>query len=151
MIDDLLFPGATLRAIVLRSVLVSGAATALAVLLGVPVGYMIARRTFPGRAPRRGRCGVPLQAPGRITQIAVADDVVPIEHAAILVATQLHRHSLWDARSYHVSDRCSPEVMRDAARTSSLDSGAAPSVVDPLGDIACPARNATSPAFVVPS
>jgi ABC-type phosphate/phosphonate transport system permease subunit len=49
MIDDLLFPGATLRAIVLRSVLVSGAATALAVLLGVPVGYMIARRTFPGR------------------------------------------------------------------------------------------------------
>ena len=46
---DLLFPDTTLRAIVLRSVLISGAATTLAVLLGVPVGYLIARRTFPGR------------------------------------------------------------------------------------------------------
>ena len=34
---------------ILRSVLVSGAATTLAVLLGVPVGYLIARRMFPGR------------------------------------------------------------------------------------------------------
>src|SRR5678815_6051716 len=46
---DLLFPDATLWAIVVRSVLVSGAATTSAVLLGVPVGYMIARRTFCGR------------------------------------------------------------------------------------------------------
>jgi tungstate transport system permease protein len=35
--------------IALRTLLVSGAATALAVLVGVPIGYAIARRTFPGR------------------------------------------------------------------------------------------------------
>lgn len=37
------------RAIASRSVLVSGAATALAVLVGVPVGYAIARNAFRGR------------------------------------------------------------------------------------------------------
>lgn len=37
------------RAIALRTMLVSGAATALAVLIGVPIGYAIARRNFPGR------------------------------------------------------------------------------------------------------
>ena len=37
------------RAIALRTVLVSGAATALAVLIGVPLGYAIARRSFRGR------------------------------------------------------------------------------------------------------
>ena len=36
-------------AIALRTVLVSGAATALAVLVGVPLGYAIGRRSFPGR------------------------------------------------------------------------------------------------------
>jgi tungstate transport system permease protein len=36
-------------AIVLRTVLVSGVATILAVLVGVPLGYLIARRSFPGR------------------------------------------------------------------------------------------------------
>jgi tungstate transport system permease protein len=35
--------------IALRTVVVSGAATALAVLVGVPVGYAIARRSFRGR------------------------------------------------------------------------------------------------------
>src|SRR6185369_1644837 len=35
--------------IALRTILVSGAATALAVLVGVPVGYVIARRSFRGR------------------------------------------------------------------------------------------------------
>ena len=37
------------RAIALRTILVSGAATALAVLVGVPLGYVIARRSFRGR------------------------------------------------------------------------------------------------------
>lgn len=37
------------RAIALRTLLVSGAATALAVVIGVPIGYAIARRNFPGR------------------------------------------------------------------------------------------------------
>jgi tungstate transport system permease protein len=39
----------SIRAISLRSILVSGAATLLAVLVGVPLGYLIARIRFPGR------------------------------------------------------------------------------------------------------
>jgi len=38
-----------LRAIVLRTIAVSGTATLLAMLLGVPAGYVLARRRFPGR------------------------------------------------------------------------------------------------------
>lgn len=38
-----------LLAILQRTIVVSGTATALAVLAGVPVGYLIARRQFPGR------------------------------------------------------------------------------------------------------
>ena len=40
---------AAVRAIVLRTILISGTATALAVLVGVPAGYIIARKSFPGR------------------------------------------------------------------------------------------------------
>ncbi len=44
-----LFSGASVGAIVARTILISGAATALAVAVGVPAGYAIARRNFPGR------------------------------------------------------------------------------------------------------
>ena len=44
-----LFADAAVRAIVLRTILISGTATALAVLVGVPAGYIIARKSFPGR------------------------------------------------------------------------------------------------------
>jgi tungstate transport system permease protein len=44
-----LFADASAGAIVLRTILISGAATTLAVLVGVPVGYAIARRNFRGR------------------------------------------------------------------------------------------------------
>ena len=37
------------RATTLRTIAVSGAATAIAMLLGVPAGYLLARRRFPGR------------------------------------------------------------------------------------------------------
>jgi tungstate transport system permease protein len=47
--SELLAIDGSARAIALRTLLVSGAATALAVLIGVPIGYAIARRTFPGR------------------------------------------------------------------------------------------------------
>ncbi len=40
---------AEIAAITLRTLLVSGAATALALLLGVPAGYLLARRQFRGR------------------------------------------------------------------------------------------------------
>ncbi|MET0213389.1 MAG: ABC transporter permease [Vicinamibacterales bacterium] len=46
---DLFAADATTAAIVLRSLAVSGIATALAVLVGVPAGYVIARRPFRGR------------------------------------------------------------------------------------------------------
>ena len=46
---DLFAPDAAVRAIALRTIVVSGAATALAVLVGVPIGYGIARRSFRGR------------------------------------------------------------------------------------------------------
>jgi tungstate transport system permease protein len=38
-----------LPAIVIRTILVSGTATILAVLAGVPAGYILARKDFPGR------------------------------------------------------------------------------------------------------
>jgi tungstate transport system permease protein len=47
---ELLFSGdAALYGIIGRTLLVSGAATALALVAGVPLGYLIARRRFPGR------------------------------------------------------------------------------------------------------
>ena len=46
---DLFAADATTAAIVLRSLVVSGVATAFAVFVGVPVGYVIARRRFRGR------------------------------------------------------------------------------------------------------
>ena len=47
MVD--LFFNSSIRAIVLRTLLVSGAATLLAVLIGVPLGYAIASKPFRGR------------------------------------------------------------------------------------------------------
>jgi tungstate transport system permease protein len=44
-----MLPDAAVGAITLRTLLVSGAATGLAVLVGVPMGYAIARRSFRGR------------------------------------------------------------------------------------------------------
>lgn len=46
---ELLAADSTTLAIVVRSFLVSGVATLLAVLVGVPTGYVIARRAFRGR------------------------------------------------------------------------------------------------------
>mgnify|MGYP006203894029 CR=1 FL=1 len=45
---ELLDPGGV-GVITVRSLLISGAATVLAVLVGVPAGYVIARRSFRGR------------------------------------------------------------------------------------------------------
>jgi tungstate transport system permease protein len=48
-LGELLAEDAAVGAITLRTLLVSGSATALAVLVGVPAGYAIARRRFRGR------------------------------------------------------------------------------------------------------
>ena len=47
--SDLLAAAPAVGAITLRTLLVSGVATALAILTGVPIGYAIARRRFRGR------------------------------------------------------------------------------------------------------
>lgn len=48
----LIFTGdATLREIAVRTVVVSGTATLLAMAVGVPAGYALARGRFPGRTP----------------------------------------------------------------------------------------------------
>ena len=47
--NELVTGDPALRAIVLRTIVVSGTATILAVLAGVPAGYALARRSFPGR------------------------------------------------------------------------------------------------------
>jgi tungstate transport system permease protein len=48
-VGDLFAADATTAAIILRSLAVSGLATTLAVLVGVPAGHVIARRQFRGR------------------------------------------------------------------------------------------------------
>jgi tungstate transport system permease protein len=48
-VSDLVAADAAVGIITLRTLLISGAATALAVLAGVPIGYAIARRQFRGR------------------------------------------------------------------------------------------------------
>jgi tungstate transport system permease protein len=48
-VGELFTADAMVGAITLRTLVVSATATALAVLAGVPVGYVIARRIFPGR------------------------------------------------------------------------------------------------------
>ena len=48
-VTGLFGPDAAMPAIVLRTLFVSGAAAAMAVLVGVPAGYVIARRSFRGR------------------------------------------------------------------------------------------------------
>ena len=46
---ELLGNDAALAAITLRTIVVSGTATGLALLVGVPIGFAISRRRFPGR------------------------------------------------------------------------------------------------------
>jgi tungstate transport system permease protein len=53
-LGELLAVDAAVGAITLRTLLVSGSATALAVLVGVPAGYAIARRRFRGRTIQLG-------------------------------------------------------------------------------------------------
>jgi len=55
----------------LRTILVSGAATALAVLVGVPVGYVIARRSFRGRTMLLGLINTGMGMPPVVVGLVV--------------------------------------------------------------------------------
>lgn len=61
----------TVRAIAWRSVLVSGAATALAVLVGVPLGYAIARKAFRGRTVLLGLVNTAMGMPPVVVGLVV--------------------------------------------------------------------------------
>jgi tungstate transport system permease protein len=58
-------------AITLRTIIVSGVATALAVLVGVPVGYAIARRRFRGRTVLLGLINTGMGMPPVVVGLAV--------------------------------------------------------------------------------
>jgi len=58
-------------AIVLRTLIVSGAATALAVAVGVPIGYAIGRRSFRGRTPLLGAVNTGMGMPPVVVGLIV--------------------------------------------------------------------------------
>ena len=58
-------------AIVLRTLIVSGAATALAVTVGVPIGYAIGRRRFRGRTPLLGAVNTGMGMPPVVVGLIV--------------------------------------------------------------------------------
>src|SRR5688572_13302603 len=58
-------------AIVLRTLIVSGAATALAVVVGVPIGYAIGRRRFRARTPLLGAVNTGMGMPPVVVGLLV--------------------------------------------------------------------------------
>ena len=58
-------------AIVLRTLIVSGAVTALAVTVGVPIGYAIGRRRFRGRTPLLGAVNTGMGMPPVVVGLIV--------------------------------------------------------------------------------
>ena len=59
-----------------------------------------------------------VQPPRSVPQVAIADDVLPVEHAAPLAAAQFHGHSLRHAGSDHVSDGRASKVVTCATVTT---------------------------------
>jgi len=70
-VGELFAVEATTAAIVLRSLVVSGLATLLAVLVGVPIGYAIARRQFRGRTLLLGLINTGLGMPPVVVGLVV--------------------------------------------------------------------------------
>ena len=63
--------GEQFSAIAFRTVLVSGVATTIAVLVGVPIGYAIARRRFPGRTVLLGLINTGMGMPPVVVGLVV--------------------------------------------------------------------------------
>jgi tungstate transport system permease protein len=63
--------GASTLTIVLRTIAVSGSATALATLVGVPIGYTIARRSFRGRTTLLGAVNTLMGMPPVVVGLVV--------------------------------------------------------------------------------
>lgn len=62
---------AEVREIALRTVVVSGTATVLAMLVGVPAGYVLARRRFPGRTLVMGAVNTGMGMPPVVVGLVV--------------------------------------------------------------------------------
>lgn len=60
-----------IRAAIVLTVLTASAATALALLLGAPLGYLLARHRFPGRGLLRGLLDLPVVIPHPVAGIAL--------------------------------------------------------------------------------
>ena len=63
--------GEQFSTIAFRTVLVSGVATAIAVLVGVPIGYAIARRRFRGRTVLLGLINTGMGMPPVVVGLVV--------------------------------------------------------------------------------
>jgi molybdate/tungstate transport system permease protein len=59
------------RAAIVLTVLTASAATGLALLLGAPLGYLLARYRFPGRSLLRGLLDLPVMIPHPVAGIAL--------------------------------------------------------------------------------
>ena len=68
---ELFDTGGSTLPIVLRTVAVSGSATALATLVGVPIGYTIARRSFRGRTTLLGAVNTLMGMPPVVVGLVV--------------------------------------------------------------------------------
>lgn len=60
-----------IRAAIVLTVLTASAATGVALLLGAPLGYLLARRQFPGRTLLRGVLDLPIMIPHPVAGIAL--------------------------------------------------------------------------------
>jgi len=60
-----------IRAAIVLTILTASAATALALLLGAPLGYLLARHRFPGRGLLRGLLDLPVVIPHPVAGIAL--------------------------------------------------------------------------------
>ena len=84
----------------------------------------------------------------RVSQVAITHDIIAVEDAAGFVATELHRHTLWNARANHVPDGGSSEVVRDTGRAPGGPPCPAPGMVKADAAIRDPLRWERVPSFV---
>ena len=65
-----------------------------------------------------------------VPQISIADDIIAIEDAVSLVATQFHGHALRNPGPDHVADRRPAEVVRNTAGAPGGRLGPPPGLIE---------------------
>lgn len=79
-------------------------------------------------------------------QISVAHDIIAIKNAASLMAAQFHGYAFRNARSDHVPDGRSPEVVRNTARAPGRRPSPPPDLVEAVSGNAVARPVGTAPA-----